>query len=59
MALKIVTDRMSQKNQQKDEFYDDNVTITNSDGTARQSKSTYLRKVQDRLKSRMQQKNKD
>lgn len=49
-ALKTVTDRMSQKSQAKDEDYEDGVT--NSEGTARNSRSTQLKKS-NRMKERI------
>ena len=56
-ALKTVTDRMSQKSQQKDEFIiDDNDTVKNSQGT-KYTKSTSQK--QDKMKERMKEKEKE
>ena len=59
-ALKAVTDRMSAKSQLKDTWIDDALTVTNSDGTARMSKSTISKRKQSELaKQRMAQREQD
>ena len=42
---------MAQRNSNRDDFnFDDGATVTNSDGTARKSNSTYKRKTIGRIK---------
>ena len=60
-ALKIVTDRMSQKSG-SNKFNEEQMNLSQSDGTTRtgmQSKSTVTAKQKDKIKKLMQQNDRD